>query len=395
MTKKRRFGRVRQMPSGRWQARYAGPDGIDRPASETFATKRDAEVWLTLKEAEIHNGDWTNPDDGKTALADYARTWIAERPGLRPKTVELYSYLLRKHLAPALGQTTIADLQPGHVRRWRKGLLDNGTSAVTVAKAYRLLKAILNTALDDGVIRRNPCRVKGAGQEKSPERPTLTISQVYALADAIDQRYRALVLLAMFTSLRWGELGGLRRCDIDLAACTVRVTRQLAEVRGGGFAFGPPKSAAGKRVVTIPEVIIPVIQWHLACFAEQGDEGLAFTSPTGKPLHHSNFRRRVWLKALGKAGLPEIHFHDLRHTGNTLAASAGATLRELMDRMGHDSQRAAMVYLHGSDERQHQIADTLSKLARQELKRGSKRQDSQAGGKRSGTQRARNRNRAS
>ena len=148
-------------------------------------------------------------------------------------------------------------------------------------------------------------------------------------------------------------------------------------------------------MVTIPEVILPVIQWHLACFAQEGNESLVFTSPAGHPLHPSNFRRRVWLPALGKVGLPAVHFHDLRHTGNTLAASAGATLRELMDRMGHDSQRAAMVYLHASAERQHQIADTLSKLARDELKRSSKRQDEQAAGKRSGTQRARNRKRAS
>jgi integrase len=99
------------------------------------------------------------------------------------------------------------------------------------------------------------------------------------------------------------------------------------------------------------------------------------------------------LPALQCAGLPAFHFHDLRHTGNTLAASAGATLRELMDRMGHDSERAAMVYLHGSDERQHQIADTLSKITRDELKRGSKRPDGQASERRSGTQRARNRKR--
>jgi integrase len=283
----------------------------------------------------------------------------------------------------------------GVIASWRKQLLDAGVSAVTTAKAYRLLKAVLNTALDDGAIRRNPCRIKGGGQEESPERPTLTIAQVYALADAVGQRYRALVLLAMFSSLRWSELGGLRRCDIDLAARTVRVTRQLAEVRGGGFAFGPPKSRAGKRVVPIPEVIIPVIQWHLACFAKPDDEELVFTSPTGMPLHHSNFRRRVWLPALTSAALPAIHFHDLRHTGNTLAASAGATLRELMDRMGHDSERAAMVYLHGSDERQHQIADALSKLTRDELERGSKRQDGGGTAKRSGTQRARNRKRAS
>ena len=392
MTRKRRFGRVRRLASGRWQARYAGPDGIDRPASETFATKTDAEVWLTLQEAEIRSGDWINPDDGKILLADYARTWIDERSELRPKTVVLYRYLLRRHIAPALGQVAIADIQPSRVRHWRKQLLDGGVSAVTAAKAYRLLKAVLNTALDDGVIRRNPCRIKGAGQEKSAERPTLTIPQVYALADAVEQRYRALILLAMFTGLRWGELAALRRCDIDLDARTVRVTRQLTEIRGDGIAFGPPKSAAGKRVVTIPEVISPVLQWHLSCFAGDGDEGLIFTSPEGRPLHHSNFRRRVWLPALVTAGLADIHFHDLRHTGNTLAASAGATLRELMDRMGHDSQRAAMIYLHGSDARQHEIADSLSKLAREELKRRSKRTGS---AKRSGTQRARNRKQAS
>jgi len=368
---------------------------MDRPAPETFASKTDADVWLTLKEAEIRNGDWTNPDDGKVSLAEYARAWIDERPGLRPKTIELYRYLLRKHLAQVLGPVPIADIQPGHVRRWRKTLLDDGVSTITMAKAYRLLKAILNTALDDGVIRRNPCRIKGAGREKSPERPTLTIVQAYALAEASGQRYRALVLLAMFSSLRWGELGALRRCDIDLAARTVRVSRQLAEARGGGFAFGPPKSEAGTRVVTIPEVIIPVVQWHLSCFAQPGDDGLVFTSQRGRPLRHSHFRQRDWLPALAAAGLADFHFHDLRHSGNTLAASAGATLRELMDRMGHDSERAAMIYLHGSDARQHEIADSLSQLAREQLGRGSKRADGQPSRRRSGTQRARNRNQAS
>ena len=395
MKGKRRFGRVRQLASGRWQARYSGPDGMDRPAPETFASKTDAEVWLVKIEAEILDDQWLNPDDGKVPFGEYARDWINERPDLRPKTVELYRYLLRGHLNPTFETKAIAEIKEPHVRRWRKKLLDAGVSAVTLAKAYRLLKAIFATAADDGAIRRNPCRIKGAGQEKSPERPTLTIPQVFALAEAIGQRYRALVLLAMFSSLRWGELAGLRRCDIDLDARTVRVERQLTEVRGRGIEFGPPKSEAGRRVVPIPDVIIPVVRWHLGCFAQPGDEGLVFTSPTGKPLRHSHFRQRAWLKALSTAGLADFHFHDLRHSGNTLAAGAGATLRELMDRMGHESERAAMIYLHGSDARQHQIADSLSKLAREELKRGSKRPGGQASGKRSGTQRARNRKQAS
>jgi integrase len=273
MPGKRRFGRVRQLPSGRWQARYKGPDGIDRPAPRTFESKTSAERWLSVTEAEIIQDGWIDPDGGRVLFAAYARDWIEERPELRPKTVELYRYLLRQHLEPALGARALADIKEPHVRRWRKNLLDSGVSAVTAAKAYRLLKAVFNTAVDDGLIRRNPCRIKGAGQEVSPERPVLTVAQVYAVADAVDQRYRALVLLAVFSSLRWGELAALRRCDIDVQTRTVRIMRQLTEHRGDGLVFGPPKSEAGRRTVAIPELIMPDVAVHLVTYAHPGDDG--------------------------------------------------------------------------------------------------------------------------
>ena len=368
MAGKRRFGRVRQLPSGRWQARYKGPDGSDRPAPRTFESKTSAERWLSVTEAEIIQGDWIDPDGGRALFGAYARDWIEER-GLRPKTVELYRYLLRHHLEPTFGPRTLADIKEPHVRRWRKNLLDTGVSAVTAAKAYRLLKAVFNTAVDDGLIRRNPCRIKGAGQEVSPERPVLTVPEVYALADAVDQRYRALVLLAVFGSLRWGELAALRRCDIDVRARTVRIARQLTEQRGGGLVFGPPKSEAGRRTVAIPELITPDLAAHMVTYARPGDDGLVFTSAQGALLRHSNFFRRVWRPAFTAVGLPPVHFHDLRHSGNQLAADAGASLRELMDRMGHSTTRAAMVYLHGSDQRQQVIADALSKRAAKDLGR--------------------------
>jgi hypothetical protein len=136
-----------------------------------------------------------------------------------------------------------AEIKDAHVRSWRKKLLDSGVSTVTTAKAYRLLKAILNTAVDDGIIRRNPCRIKGAGQEASAERPVLTIAEVYALADAINPRYRALVLLGTFASLRWAELAALQPSDIDLELWTIRVDRQLIEQLGGGSPSGRPSPA--------------------------------------------------------------------------------------------------------------------------------------------------------
>ena len=196
---------------------------------------------------------------------------------------------MRRHLLPTFGTVMVADIHRPRVRRWRKDRVDGGASAVTIAKAYRLLKAIMNTATDDGLIRRNPCRIKGASSEKSAERPVLTVQQVFALAEVIDPRYRALVLLAVFGSLRWGELAALRRCDVDLDAGTVRISRQVTELSGGQLAPGPPKSDAGKRVVVLPAAIMPVVRQHMAWLVKTEDEALVFTSPEGMPLRR-NFR---------------------------------------------------------------------------------------------------------
>ena len=384
MASKRRFGRVRRLPSGRFQARYPGPDGIDRPAPYTFVTKRDAEQWLVLKEAEIKSGDWLSPDAGDVSFKEYAEAWIKERPGLRPKTVERYEGLVRLHLVPTFGNSAVSEIKDAHVRRWRKRLLESGVGAVTVAKAYRLLKAIMGTAVSDGMIKRNPCTIKGGGAENSAERPVLSISEVFVLAEVIDRRYRALILLATFANLRWGEAVALRRKDLDLKAGTVRVERTLVEVTGRPLHFGPPKTEAGVRTLPIPAIVLPELKEHIKRFAQDGDEGLIFVGGKGALLRRANFRRN-WVRALEKAELKGVRFHDLRHTGNTLAAIAGATLPELKERMGHSSDRAAMIYLHATDERHREIADTLSAMAKAELK----------GKKRSGTQRARKRKKRS
>jgi integrase len=366
---RRRFGTIRKLPSGRYQARYSGPDGVTYPADDTFATKGEAERWLILKEAEILDGDWINPDAGEILIVDYASTWIDERPGLRPKTVKNYRSLLRNQVAPYLATVTIAELTLARVRRWRKKLLDSGVSEITTAKAYRFLRAVMSTAVDDGLIKRNPCRIKGAGSEDSPERSVLSVAQVYALADAIGLRYRALILLAAFSSLRWGELAALRPEDIDLDACTVRVTRQLNKP-GAKPVFGPPKSRAGRRVVVFASLIVPDLRKHLDALPAGAE--LVFTSPEGTALSNTNFRRRVWLLALDTVGLSEIHIHDLRHTGNQFTADAGANPRELMARMGHDSPRAALIYLHSSDARQRALAEAVGKAAKAEMAKSKK-----------------------
>lgn len=365
--KTRSFGSIRKLPSGRWQARYRGPDGLLRSAPKTFAYKADASKWLALTQAELLSGGWIDPEAGRVPFPVYAVAWIDERPGLRPKTVQLYRYLLRAHLLHgAFGSTTVAGITEADVRRWRADMLSAGVTPVTAAKAYRLLKAIMATAVDDGLIRRNPCRIKGASVEKSPERPVLTIGQVYALADAIGPRYRALILLACFCGLRWGELAGLQRADIDCGRKTVRIARQLCEVAGREPFLAPPKSDAGKRTVSMPSLIVADISSHLDTFTQPEADALVFTSPHGMPLRHANFRRRFWYRALAATGL-SVHLHDLRHTGNQLTAEAGANPRELMERMGHSTSRAALIYLHSTSARQHHLADSVTARAQAEL----------------------------
>jgi integrase len=350
-----------------WQARYRGPDGLLRPAGQTFPTKTLAERWLTTTEAEIVNSDWIDPQDGNTAFRDYAAAWLKERPGLRPATIRSCRSVLSCHVLPTFGSKSLSDIRERHVRHWYKIMLDGGVGAPTAAKAYVLLKAIIATAVDDGVLRRNPCRVKGAGSQQSPERPVVTIRQIYELADAVGPRYRALVLLAAFCSLRWGELAALRGTDVDLGARTVRVERSLQQVAGGGLSFGPPKSAAGRRTVIIPDLILADLASHLDSHGGTGSSDLVFTSPAGETLHHGNFRKRVWLPALETVGLTNVHVHDLRHAGNVLVADVGANLRELMERMGHITTRAALIYLHGGDDRQRALAAGVSDQVRAAL----------------------------
>ena len=388
MTGKRRFGRVRRLPSGRHQVRYRPPDGVDRPAPQTFATKREAEIWLTLKESEIKRGDWLDPSAGAVSFAKYAADWMGQGQ-FSPKTCQLYELLLRLHLLPTFGELNIADIRQEDVRAWRATRLKIGPlqerpfGSVTVAKAYRLLRAILNTAVRDKRIRENPCQIKGADRESSPERPVLSVPEVYRLADAIELRYRALILLATFGNLRWGELAGLRRRNLDLDNRTVRVVETVYEL--DRLVKGKPKSEASIRKVVLPGLIIPELIRHLETFAGQGPDGFVFVGVRGGQLRRSNFSK-PWARALAKAGLPaRIHVHDLRHTGNTLSAEAGASLAELMSRMGHSSARAAMVYLHARDDRDQQLAANLDRMARQELERSA---GSPNAGQ-SGTQRAR------
>jgi integrase len=435
----RRFGNVRKRESGRYQIRYPGPDGLMRTGPETYTRKTDADRALVLIEAQIASGEWTDPERGKVTVADYASTWIAQRPGLRVRTVDLYNWLLAKHITPYLGGVPIGKLSTPMIRKWRSELLAKGVSVSMAAKAYRLLRAVLTTAVEeDKILPRNPCRVRGAGEEHAPERPVLTVAEVFDLAERVgrrpvgnvrtlpaggyrlrfrrdgrmraapevydsrpaaeralgemadggradfnhDGRFRAMVLLTTFASLRWGEVTALTRSDLDLKAGTVRVRAAFTQRRSNGSAIvlGPPKSRAGRRVVGIPKSIIPALEEHLSKFVGPEPGALVFCGPSGAPMRRSNFGKMSgWSHAFRSIGAEGLHFHDLRHTGNTFAAAGGTGIKDLMARMGHDSERAALIYQHQARGADKIITSNIDAHVEAERKRNDGDEDGTAG----------------
>ncbi len=229
---KRYFGNVRRRASGRWQARYTGPDGITYTGPVTFDSRQYADAWLSRIHGDIQADRWVSPDAPKAAapvtLAGYAAAWLEGRD-LSPSTRLLYSNVLA-HVLPALGDTALTAITPAAVREWHAALRHE-TGPTMRAHAYSLLRTIMNTALADDMIAANPCRVRGAGSVKrAREIREASLAELEAITLAMPARYRVMVLLAAWCALRFGELTELRRADIDVKNAVIRVRRGV--VRG-------------------------------------------------------------------------------------------------------------------------------------------------------------------
>jgi integrase len=356
---RRHFGSVRKLPSGRWQASF-WHDGQRHTGSDTFTAKADALAYLANTETDLQRGQWIDPAAGKVTLSKYATEWLDGRSDLRETTRAKYDHLLKNHILPKLGSTPISSLAPSKVRSWYHELARRHST--TADDAYRLLRAVLNVAKADRQIGSNPCQVKGAGQVHSPERPVASVRDVARAVEAVPERYRLALLLPAWCQLRRGEVLGLQRRDVDLLHSTIRIERtRIAPMRGKSL-IGPPKTEAGARTLTIPPNVVPVIVDHLERFVGPEPTAWLFSTSAGLPLSPRNLNR-AWDKARRAAGRPDLHLHDLRHSGLTWAAASGASVAELMRRGGHANPQAALRYQHATEDRDRALAEALGKLA--------------------------------
>ena len=356
---RRHFGTVRKLPSGRWQARFLGPNGRRQTAPKTFGTKADANRWLAQAEADISRGSWLDQELGRTPFGEYARQWIADNPRLGPRSRETHKRNLRLHLS-SLEHVPLAGLTPTVVRRWHADALRGAGGNTSIGQAYRLLRAVMNNAVREGIIAKNPCQIPGAGSSRAKRRTVATPQQVAALVEAIPGPYKAAVLLAAWGGLRRGEILALHREDVDLKAGVVNVHRNQVELLEGRRRFDSrPKTDAGYRTVALPAHVLPVLKEHMKNYA--GPERV-FVSTSGGPMAGDTLTQ-AFSRARDRLGMEGFRFHDLRHTGQTMAAATGATLADLMKRLGHSSPAAAMRYLHTVSGRDEAIAEALAVLA--------------------------------
>ncbi len=368
-TKRRRArgaGNVRKLTSGKYQARIIGPDGKSHNAPHTFETKMDAVSWLNHQERNLRNGGiWEDPKTlkvgGILTLNGFFQEWIADQDHIRQTTRELYESQWRRLISTSVGALLITSITEGDVRVWRQNL--DPSKPTQRKQLYALLRQVLKAAVDAKIIPLNPAPMHSFGAIIPRESVILTPAEVVALAENMPPRYRALVYVSAWCAVRFGEATGIERRDIDLDAQVIHVRRGMVRTKSGVKA-NPPKSRAGLRKVTIPSHIVQIISDHLDEFVAPESTAKVFGSAhnDSKALAPSTLTK-VFYPARKKIGYPNMVWHDLRHTGGTMAAQVGATLRESMDRLGHSTVAAAMRYQHSTESRQAEIAEKLAALA--------------------------------
>jgi integrase len=411
-TSKRGFGSIRKLPSGRFQARYSSPSGQTVTAPSTFTARIDAEAWLAAERRQVEAPEtWVPPKtrlemaqraaevDRLPSFREYAEAWIASRRNskgehLRPTTRDKYLSSLRVHIYPTFGEVPLDCITRAAVRSWHEQL--DATDS-TKAHVYTTLRTILNTAvMDDELLYKNPAYLRGAGVRSSHRQvKPASLDELAVMVAAMPERRRLLLLLATWCALRSGELRELRRADVVIGRDEagepfgwVHVRRAVvrastAEAASGtrtAVHIGPPKTDAGIRTVSIPSFMLPTVREHLLQHASPGENGLLFSSERDPTAHLSeatlNGRAAVldsdgnvrnagfgWREARRRAGRQDLDLHDLRHTGASMAGEEGASMAELMYRLGHSTPSMAMRYQHSRLDRDRDLGRRLSARA--------------------------------
>jgi integrase len=344
----------RQRPDGRWRARYLAPDGHWR--AQHFDKKADATRFLDGVAAQVTAGSYVDRKAGKVTFGEYADEWRATKADVARSTMLNIDGRMRKHAKPFFDRMPVASVRPTHARAFVADLVAQGLAPSTVKGIALSTSQVFGQAVNDGIIARNPFANVGLPSDRHREEVHfLDAGQVNELAASIGERYRAAIYLAAYGGLRAGELWALRVDRVNVLAATVDVVESASEA--SGWHVGPTKT--GKvRTITVPRIVATMLGEHIGHYSAE----YLFTAAEGGPVHHRNFRRRHYLPAVARAGLPAgVRFHDLRHTCAALLIANGQHMEEVKDYLGHSSIRVTSDrYGHLFPKARAALADALN-----------------------------------
>ena len=351
----RRTPGLRRTPGGKWQARYYDPSG--RLRGKTFARKVDAQTFLSAAKADVQRGTWLDPALARRTFGDWAAEFTATRVNLRASTRSRDGWLLASLVLPSFEARPLGSVMPIHVRQWIASLETAGYAPSTVAKAYQTLSTIFKAAVESEMITRSPCRGIDKPKVENGEMRFLSVPEVDQLIEAIPSRHQAFVLTAAYSGLRWGELAALRLPRLDQLRRQLSVEETITRV-GGKLGFGPPKTKASIRRISLPAFVVEALAVHLA---EHPTEDLVFGS-----MHPSNFRQRVWNPAVEATVGRPCRFHDLRHSHVAMLIRQGAHPKAIQLRLGHASIKTTLdTYGHLYEGIDEALAEGLDKTWRE------------------------------
>ena len=333
------MGSIELTAASTWRARWRDPRGRSR--RRTFKTKDNARLFLASIEVDSRRGVWVDPAAGRITVEAWVQEWCGTTVHLRASTKDRYERDLRRRVVPHFGQQRLVDVTPRQVTAWLAELTAQGVSPSGVNRCFRVLRMVMNAAVRGGLLASSPTRAVRPPPVVQKEMRFLSALEVRSLAEAIHPWFATWVYFAAYTGLRWSEMLGLRRRDIDLATGRVRVERQLTN-NAGRLVFGPLKTAASRRTVTMPSFLLAMMREQLALRSEPGQDGLVFVNTKGHSPHASSFTCQVWRRAKREAGLDGVRWHDLRHTAVALAIERGAHAKVIQERMGHSTVKVTL-----------------------------------------------------
>jgi len=369
MAKKRgnNEGSIYKRSNGKWRAQVT-IDG--RRLTFSAETKRAGQEWLRKTLNEIDNG--LTYKASQTTLDSFIRGWfISIEPSLKYNTFRQYKQIAEQHILPVLGQFKLKEIKPEHIQELYNVMVGNGKGLRTVQLTHSVFHRALNDAMRLGLISRNPDGVTNPPKPIAKEMSFFDEGQAQKLLIAAngDPNF-AIFHMAIATGMRQAELLGLKWSDLFWEKMYLQVQRQVTRKKGGGYEFTSPKTRSGTRRVDLGKMTIKILQEHqqsqflkMKLAGENWqDQDLMFTSQIGTPMDRDNLRKQ-FKKLLRKAGLPEIRFHDLRHTAASLMLNSGVPVIVVSKRLGHARPSITLdIYGHLIPSKQQEAAALMDQI---------------------------------